>query len=96
MTFRTLKVLLFAKGQPLRGSQIAEQLWGNREDGGPLTWDRVVSVQVLKLRKLGVPIGSGPNGQAYRIDPSDIGQVWRVPDYLELGRKRDFIDVARL
>lgn len=44
------------RGRVFSLDEIAEQVYGDREDGGPLSMRNSISVTIVRLRKQGVPI----------------------------------------
>lgn len=51
-----LSLILAAGPKGINTDAIVDRLYGDREDGGPVTAENVVAVMVHKLRKAGHPI----------------------------------------
>ena len=44
-------------GREVSKVDIAEFMWGDREDGGPDSWHKIIDIQVFRMRRLVRPLG---------------------------------------
>ena len=77
--------LRHTRGSPLPVARFVEALYGARADGGPVTADNVVRVQMLHLRRWlaghGVAvltIGLGRGSEGYMLDPGHLERLEAV------------------